>query len=122
MKIDARSLAGALVLALAACGGGDKAAPAGTQGAGAPAAAAAPATTADFGVPECDEYLAKYAACVDSKVPEGIRGTVRQQIDQTKAAWKQAAATPQGKAGLALGCKQAMDAAKAATAAYGCKW
>jgi hypothetical protein len=77
---------------------------------------------AEFGVPECDEYLKKYAACVDSKMPENVRGTVRQQLEQTKAMWKQAAATPQGKAGLAMGCKQALDSAKMAMQAYGCQW
>ena len=76
-------LAGALVLALAACGGGEKAAPPAPVAteAAAPAAAAAPAGAAEFGVPECDDYLTKYAACVDSKVPEAARGMVRQQIE-----------------------------------------
>jgi hypothetical protein len=124
----------ALALGLFACGGGEKSAPPPAQGAAAPPAAAAPAagasaassaaasTTAEFGVPECDDYLAKYLACVDSKVPEAARAMVRQQLDQTKAAWKQAASTPQGKAGLAMGCRQAHDAAKTSMAAYGCSW
>jgi hypothetical protein len=116
---------GVLALGLAACGG-EKAAPpppAETQAA-QPAAttAAAPAAASEFGVPECDEYMNKYLACIDSKVPEAMRATVRQQLDQTKSAWKQAASTPQGKAGLAMGCKQATDAAKAAMSAYGCQW
>ena len=126
-------LVSALALGLFACGGGEKAAPPPAQAAAAPAAAApaggAPASssaasiaTAEFGVPECDDYLAKYLACVDSKVPEAARAMVRQQLDQTKAAWKQAASTPQGKAGLAMGCKQALDAAKTSMAAYGCSW
>jgi len=118
-------LTGALVFALAACGGGgEKAAPpqaAPATSAAAPAAAA-PTGAAEFGVPECDEYLNEYSACVDSKVPEAMRGTVRQQLEQTKAAWKQAASTPQGKAGLAMGCKQALETAKTAMAAYGCQW
>jgi hypothetical protein len=77
---------------------------------------------AEFGVPECDDYLTKYLACIDSKVPEAARAMVRQQLDQTKAAWKQAASTPQGKAGLAMGCKQALDTAKTAMSSYGCSW
>jgi hypothetical protein len=51
-----------------------------------------------------------------------MRATVRQQIDQTKAAWTQVAATPQGKASLAVSCRQATESAKTAMAAYGCKW
>jgi hypothetical protein len=112
----------AATLSLCACGGGDKpAASARPASSAAPAAAAAPAATAsEFGVPECDDYLTKYMACIDSKVPEAGRAMVRQSLDQTKAQWKQAASTPQGKAGLAMGCKAATDAARTSMAAYGC--
>jgi len=120
-------LVSALALGLFACGGGEKSAPPPAQGApattaAAAPAAAAPAAAAEFGVPECDDYLAKYLACIDTKVPEAARGMVRQQLDQTKAAWKQAASTPQGKAGLAMGCKQALETTKTAMASYGCSW
>ncbi len=76
----------------------------------------------DFGVPECDSYMKKYLACIDSKVPEMARAPLKQAFDQQKAAWKQAAATPQGKAALASGCTQAEAASKQAMAAYGCQW
>jgi hypothetical protein len=108
------------LLGLAACGGGSQEAPPATS-APAPAAtqAAAPAATG-FGVAECDDYMTKYLACVDSKVPEAARSMVRQQLDQTRDAWQKAAATPEGKAGLATGCKAATDAARTSMAAYGC--
>ena len=61
-------------------------------------------------------------ACIDSKVPEAGRTMLKQGLDQTKAAWKQAAATPQGKAGLAQACVQAEASAKQAMGAYGCAW
>ena len=115
-----------LALGLAACGGTkqDTAAPA--KPAATTTQQAAPATTtaavSDFGVPECDDYINKYLACIDSKVPEAGRAMVRQQLEATKAQWKQAASTPQGKQGLAMGCKAASDAAKQAMAAYGCTW
>lgn len=110
---------------LVACGGGAKSGE--SAGNSAPATkAAAPATAgggeAQFGVPECDEYIAKYTACVDSKVPEAARVMVRQQLEATRVSWKQAASTPEGRAGLTLGCKQASEAAKAAMQAYGCSW
>ena len=119
MSKRAAFLALTLAVGLGACGGGDKQSSAPAPGSG-PVAKAGGA--AEFGVPECDEYLTKYAACVDSKVPENVRGTVRQQLEQTKAQWKQAAATPEGKAGLAMGCKQALESAKLAMQAYGCQW
>lgn len=117
-----------LALGLAACGGGAKqetAAPANKPAQTTQQAAPSTTTTAavsDFGVPECDDYINKYLACIDSKVPEAGRAMVRQQLEATKAQWKQAAATPQGKQGLAMGCKAASDAAKQAMAAYGCTW
>ena len=91
--------------------------------------AAAPATTApamvasgDFGVPACDQYMKKYMACIDSKVPEQARAMMRQSLEQTKMQWKQAASTPQGRDGLTMACTQAETAAKQAMAAYGCAW
>jgi hypothetical protein len=109
-------------LALSACGGG---------GASQSTTTAAPAksdssqmtvASGDFGVPECDDYMKKYVACVDSKVPDASRQALKQALDQTKAAWKQAAATPGGKAALATGCTQALATAKQALGMYGCQW
>lgn len=84
-----------------------------------------PADTAGgdkVGVPECDEYIEKYEACLKDKVPEASRAAMKDAFEKTRKAWKDAAATPQGKAGLATGCKAAVDAAKQSMGAYGCKW
>jgi hypothetical protein len=114
----------AATIGLTACsGGGQPAATPPPASTSAPAATTAPAVTAsEFGVPECDEYFKKYLACIDSKVPESARAQVRLGLDQTKAAWKQAAANPDAKAALATGCKQATETAKTAMTAYGCTW
>jgi hypothetical protein len=84
--------------------------------------AAGSVAAGDFGVPECDEYMTKYLACIESKVPEAGRAMMKQSLDAQKAAWKQAASTPEGRNGLALGCKAAADQTKVAVAAYGCTW
>jgi hypothetical protein len=63
------------------------------------------------GVAECDEYIAKLDACM-SKVPEAQRAMVKTNLDTMRKTWKDAASTPQGKAGLATGCKAALDSAK----------
>ena len=124
-----RLLPAALVVcvAAAACDDAPEKAPTTTSSGGsAPAAAAAaPAAVgaAEFGVPECDDYLRKYLACIETKVPEAGRAMARQTLDQTKASWKQAASTPQGRSGLAMGCKAATDSAKTAmAAAFGCSF
>jgi len=112
-----------LVLALGACQ--QQSAPTATPAASVPAAApartaAAPATADSVGVPECDDYLNKYQACVDSKVPEAARAALKQSLDQTRGAWRTALANPGAKEGLATACKQARDATRASMSAYGC--
>jgi len=121
------TLVGRLMLAIlsmclvVACGSSKPAADKTEPAASAPAAAAV-ASGGQIGVPECDEYLTKYESCIQGKVPESVRATFSQSMAQMRDAWKQAAATPQGKQGLAMGCKQALDAAKQAMSAYGCAW
>jgi len=87
----------------------------------APAATLPAVAAGDFGVPECDAYMKKYLACIE-KAPEAARAMMRQQLDQNKAVWKQAAATPQGKAAMASGCTQADQQSGPAMKAYGCSW
>src|SRR5215218_4372359 len=104
---------GALMLA---CGGGDSANTASTNGG---------TTTASgdkIGVAECDEYIQKYEACVNSKVPEAMRASIKGSMETARKMWKDAAATPQGKAGLATACKQALETAKSSMGSYGCSW
>jgi len=87
--------------------------------------ATAPAATPSgdkIGVAECDEYLSKYEACVNSKVPEAARAQLKASFEQTRKSWQALAATQQGKAGLAQACKAALDSAKQSMSAYGCTW
>jgi len=74
------------------------------------------------GVPECDEYIKKYEACVNSKVPEAQRAAFKSSFDTLRKSWKDAAANPQTKAGLTTGCKQALDQAKQTFSSYSCEW
>ncbi len=115
-------------LACFACGGNAAPPPASTSAPAAsatPAAAATPASTTsagtEFGVPECDNYMKKYVACIDKLAP-AAQGAARQAIDQSRAAWKQAASTEQGKAALASTCKAASDSVAPAMRAQGCSW
>lgn len=81
------------------------------------------ASTGDkVGVPECDEYIEKYEACINSKVPENMRGTYKSSFETMRKSWKDAAANPNGKAALATGCKQALATAKQTFTAYNCAW
>ena len=72
------------------------------------------------GVEECDDFLAKYETCLNSKIPEAARAQYRASLAQTRDAWHKAAATPQGKASLAQACKTMRDTTKQAMTPYGC--
>ncbi|MBW2733678.1 MAG: hypothetical protein JRH20_14920 [Deltaproteobacteria bacterium] len=84
----------------------------------APAAGAIEKT----GVKECDDYLTKYTACLDGKVPEAARAAMKKGIVTMAAAWKKAAATDAGKKAMATACTNALEAAKKGMAAYKCEW
>lgn len=74
------------------------------------------------GVPECDDYITKYQACLKGKIPEAAQAAMKGAFDTTVTEWKKVAATPEGKSGLAMACKSALDASKQAMGAYGCEW
>jgi hypothetical protein len=128
MKWESAAALVAAAFVTAACADSKPAAPPATT---APAAVA-PATTApaatttgaasEYGVPECDSYMKAWQACVDSKVPAEYRAQYKTAFDASKASYTAAAATPQGKAGLAQMCTQSMAATKQALASYNCTW
>ncbi|MEJ7577762.1 MAG: hypothetical protein WKF74_12255 [Pyrinomonadaceae bacterium] len=75
-----------------------------------------------IGVAECDDYLRKYESCLSDKIPEAARASLRSSLDATRASWRSAAATPEGRAGLAQACRTARDVARQTMSAYGCQW
>lgn len=84
-----------------------------------PKAEEAKAEGGDIGVPECDEYITKYTACL-GKMPAASKGAMEKGLATMKDAWKKAAATEAGKAALATGCKTALETAKKSMAAFKC--
>jgi hypothetical protein len=101
---------------------GDKPAGSATAPGTAPAGdKAAPAAGGDIGVAECDDYIKKMNDCAGKMQPEAA-GPMKESMATMQKAWKDAAATPEGKTALASGCKQALDAAKSAYASMGCSF
>jgi len=70
-----------------------------------------------IGVPECDDFIARFDACVASKVPEAERA--KYNIDYWVKSWKKEAADPANKGRLATLCKQSADH-QATLKSYGC--
>lgn len=78
------------------------------------------ASTGDkIGVPECDDYLAKMEACL-AKLPAVAKEQYDKAFEQTRTAWRNAAATPQGKSSLAQTCKAMTDQTKTSMKSYNC--
>ena len=122
MRLSAPTTLVVAALALSAACSGSKTAEQEGAAAGAAKASVGSVAAGDFGVPECDDYFRKYLACIDEKVPEAARASVKQSVEQTRAQWQRAAETPEGKAALVSGCTQATATAKQAMTAYGCQW
>jgi hypothetical protein len=68
------------------------------------------------GVAACDQYLAKVEKCMNSSnMPEAARNAYKQSLsEQSLAAWKQAASTPEGKAMMEKQCATLLETAKTA--------
>jgi hypothetical protein len=75
-----------------------------------------------IGVPECDDYIEKYEACITGKVPEAARAAMKSSFEQTRKTWKDLASNPQTKNSLASMCKQSKDVAKQSMEAFKCDW
>ena len=89
--------------------------------AASPASSAVTTSSADkIGIAECDDFLAAYESCVNSKVPAAARAQFNTGMAEWRKSWKQLAANPQTKATLAGVCKTQIDAAKTSMKAYGC--
>jgi len=80
------------------------------------------ATGEKIGVPECDEFIAKYEACVTGKVPEVARAQYQTMLKQWRETWKKAAENPQTKGTLAATCKQMRAQQEAALKSFACTW
>jgi hypothetical protein len=86
-----------------------------------PASTTATTASADkIGVPECDQFIANYEACVTGKVPEAARAQFKTGMEQWRSSWKKLADNPQTKGTLAGICKQTVESARTSMKAYNC--
>jgi hypothetical protein len=94
---------------------------AGTSGSSTTSTTSTAASSGDqIGVPECDDFIAKYESCVNGKVPEMARAQYQSGLKQWKESWKKLADNPQTKGTLAAACKQAKEQQEAALKSFGC--
>jgi len=75
--------------------------------------------TAEIGIAECDDYVAKMTACVE-KMPEAARDAQKKGLNALVTAWSKVEGP--AKEQLAATCKQTKDAAAKALKAQGCEF
>ncbi len=75
-----------------------------------------------IGIAECDEYIKKFEACVNTKVPESQRPNFMSSFNNMRQVWKVAADNPQIKPTVAGSCKQALEASKKSMSSFACTW
>jgi hypothetical protein len=85
-----------------------------------PASTTAVASADKIGVPECDEFITNYEACVTGKVPDVARAQYKTAIEQWRTSWKKLAENPQTKGTLAAACKQSAEQARASMKSFNC--
>jgi hypothetical protein len=73
-----------------------------------------------IGIAACDDFVDKYEACVNSKVPEAQRAQYQSTLKQWRDSWRELAKNPMTKGTLEAGCKQAAEQAKSSMKAYDC--
>jgi hypothetical protein len=123
MRLSALAVLVLLLLAAACQRGGSSSAASDSSSSSPSTTATASSSTSSgesIGVPECDDYLQAYRDCIASKVPEASQAELKEALEQSVATWRSAAASPEGRAGLAVACTQAREAAKPSVSAYGC--
>lgn len=73
-----------------------------------------------IGVPECDDFIAKYEACVSGKIPAEARAQWNMGLQQWRTQWRQLAQNPQTRGTLAQACKMAAQQTEQSMKPYGC--
>ena len=101
-----RTMVVGLMVALTALLACNKDSAGGSGGSGGSGGGGASAGGDAIGVAECDAYIKKWNDCYKDPA---TKAAAKPGLDQMTQAWKQAASTPQGKSGLAQGCKMALD-------------
>lgn len=74
------------------------------------------------GVAACDDFIAKYDACISGKVPAAQQAAFKSQIEQLKKTWTELAKDSSTKPALEASCKQSADQMKTGLQSYGCSF
>jgi hypothetical protein len=84
-------------------------------------AAATTGSSEKIGIPECDDFIARYNACISDHVPAAKKAEYKENIDGFARAWKQLMANSDKNA-VAAACKLHSDMARENMKQFGCEF
>ena len=94
------------------------------SGEGEPAESASePPPLMPFGVPECDNFIMRYVACVERRVPDDHKARLMDDLHEHRAKWRELSRMEQGKLAVGLSCRGVAQRLKGGlTVDYGCEF
>lgn len=83
---------------------------------------ASPVNKEKVGIAECDDFIAKYEACISSSVPEAQKRQHQENIDALRNSWRQLAVNTGAKDTLTLMCKRQVVQARDSMKEFNCQF
>ncbi|WP_426956878.1 hypothetical protein [Muricoccus radiodurans] len=77
---------------------------------------------APIGVPECDDFIARYEQCLSNNVPTASRAQVGAAVMQMRESWRAVAQSAQAREALGPQCVQLRQAVAQSMATYNCRF
>ena len=78
-------------------------------------------TIEKIGVPECDEFITKYEACISDHVPDAQKTQFRENMGAWQKSWRQLA-NQASKETLAMTCKRHILQARESMKSFNCEF
>lgn len=75
-----------------------------------------------IGILECDEFVAKYEACITDHVPEAKKREYRENLAAWSNAWRQQVVNTTAKEVVAAACKRHIEQSREAMKSFGCEF
>jgi hypothetical protein len=75
-----------------------------------------------IGIPECDEVIAKYEACISDHVPDAKKRQYRENIEGWSNAWRQLVVKTASKETVAAACNRHIIQSREAMKSFGCEF
>jgi hypothetical protein len=74
----------------------------------------------EIGIAACDDFIAKYEACITGKLPAETQAQFTGALTEWRTEWKKLAADPNNNMILTGVCNQMQEQTKASLTPYGC--